>query len=89
MFIERNGKIFHSGPVYYKSVPDTLYFCNGDGTFRDVSLSPALANTQVQQWGLIAADLTGDGHPDVYTCNDGKANFSSLMTAKATLPKKR
>jgi hypothetical protein len=82
VFIERNGKIFHSGPVYYKSVPDTLFFGNGDGTFSDVSMSSGIGKHAGPTMGIIAADLTGDGHPDVYTCNDGKANFLFVNDGK-------
>ena len=82
VFIERNGKIFHSGPVYYKSVPDTLYFGNGDGTFSDVSVATGIGKHAGPTMGLIATDLTGDGFPDVYTCNDGKANFLFVNDGK-------
>ncbi len=82
VFIERNGKIFHSGPVYYKSVPDTLYFGNGDGTFTDVSIATGIGKHAGPTMGLIATDLTGDGFPDVYTCNDGKANFLFVNDGK-------
>lgn len=82
VFIERNGKIFHSGPVYYKSVPDTLFFGNGDGTFSDVSVTAGIGKHAGPTMGLIATDLTGDGFPDVYTCNDGKANFLFVNDGK-------
>ena len=80
--VNRNGKIFHAGPVYYKSVPDTLFYGNGDGTFSDVSQVSGIAKYAGPTMGLIATDLTGDGHPDVYTCNDGKANFFFVNDGK-------
>jgi hypothetical protein len=51
----------------------TLYHNNGDGTFTDVT-AKAGVNAPARGWGLICADLTGDGLPDVFQANDEEPN---------------
>jgi enediyne biosynthesis protein E4 len=43
--------------------------------FEDVSLSSGIARKLGPGLGVICADLTGDGWPDIYVANDGYANF--------------
>ena len=49
--------------------PNHLFRNNGDGTFTDVTASARAGDTG---WGLAleAADLDGDGWPDLYVAND-------------------
>lgn len=66
--------------LFERGEPDVLYLNNGrggfaavdwtQGRFREADGSP-LAEAP-KDWGLCAAfrDLNGDGHPDLYVCND-------------------
>ncbi len=49
--------------------PNHLFHNNGDGTFTDVTAATKTGHTG---WGLAleAADLDGDGWPDLYVAND-------------------
>jgi hypothetical protein len=49
--------------------PNHLFHNNGDGTFTDVTAASKTGDTS---WGLAleAADLDGDGWPDLYVAND-------------------
>ncbi|HKD35985.1 MAG TPA: CRTAC1 family protein, partial [Pirellulales bacterium] len=42
---------------------------NGDGTFTDVTAKAGL-DAPSRGWGVVCADLTGDGWPDIYVAND-------------------
>src|SRR5207247_99616 len=57
--------------------PDELFVNNGDGTFTDVT-KPAGIDSRgrgaARGWGLICADLTGDGLPDIFQANDEEPN---------------
>ncbi|HOW66098.1 MAG TPA: VCBS repeat-containing protein [Candidatus Paceibacterota bacterium] len=60
--------------------PDVLYLNEGQGRFREASWttgvflddSGRVLAVPPKDWGLTAAfrDVTGDGHPDLYVCND-------------------
>ncbi len=83
VYIERNGQVYHAGPRYYRSVPDTLYQNAGDGTFENISEKSGIAKHAGPTMGLIAADLNQDGNVDVFTCNDAKPNFYFTNDGKA------
>jgi len=63
-----------------KGEPDLFYLNDGLGHFTEVSWSSGIfrdANgkpltNSPEDWGLsvLFRDLTGDGHPDLYVCND-------------------
>ncbi len=63
----------YCGPHLFEGVPDQLYRNNGDGTFTDVSEEAGIA-APGRGWGVVCADLTGDGWPDVYVANDEEPN---------------
>jgi hypothetical protein len=63
----------YCGPHLFTGLQDQLYRNNGDGTFTDVSDDLGI-KTPARGWGVIAADLTDDGWPDIYVCNDEEPN---------------
>lgn len=61
-------------PKSFTGLPDTLYFSNGDGTFRDVSSAAGL-NTDGKGLSVVIADLDLDGDLELYVTNDTVPNF--------------
>ena len=70
----RTGERDYCGPQAYASAPDRLYRNRGDGTFADVTLESQVAGEVAPALGVVAADLDGDGWPDIYVANDGEPN---------------
>jgi hypothetical protein len=63
----------YCGPHTFPGQLATLYSNNGDGTFADVT-KKAGVDQPGRGWGVIAADLTGDGLADVLQANDEEPN---------------
>jgi hypothetical protein len=63
----------YCGPHTFPGQLATLYRGNGDGTFTDVTRQVGI-DTPARGWGLICADLTGDGLPDFFQANDEEPN---------------
>ncbi len=65
-------------PRTFNPLPDTLYFSNGEGTFRDVSLDAGL-NVEGKNLGkglaVLVADVDLDNDVDIYVGNDTVPNF--------------
>jgi hypothetical protein len=59
----------YCGPHMYEGTLSTLYHNNGDGTFTDVTAKAGI-DAPSRGWGVVCADLTGDGWPDIYVAND-------------------
>jgi hypothetical protein len=79
--IENNQKCYagtsardYCAPSAYKPVPGILYHNRGDGTFEDVSVKSGITRAYGAGLGVMAADLDGDGWPDIYVANDGNPN---------------
>ena len=59
------------GPRGLPFSSNLLYHNNGDGTFTDVSRASGIGEPQKSYaLGVLAADLDGDGWPDVYVASD-------------------
>lgn len=63
----------YCGPHLFDGVRDRLYRNDGEGRFTDVSEEAGIT-ARARGWGVIGADLTGDGWPDLYVCNDEEPN---------------
>ena len=56
-------------PQRFKPLVHSLYYNNGDGTFRDVTATQHLRNDGCGL-GVVLADINDDGRPDIYVAND-------------------
>ena len=72
------------GPNRLAGEPDVLYRNNGDGTFTDVTARAGIADPGYYGFGVVFADLTGDGWPDIYVANDSVPNLFFRNTGKGT-----
>ncbi|MFN8061838.1 MAG: CRTAC1 family protein [Vicinamibacterales bacterium] len=59
---------------YDAPMADVLYRNNGDGTFSDVSGEAGLHAAFGNGLGIVVADFSGDGRPDVFVANDAMPN---------------
>ena len=55
--------------------PDMFFRNEGDGRFVECSRELGLFGPGNKALGVVIADLTGDGWPDIYVANDTTANF--------------
>jgi hypothetical protein len=65
----------YCAPRFYKGLPNQLYLNKGDGTFEDVSEKWGIRAHVGKGMGAAIADYDLDGRPDIFTTNDGAANF--------------
>ncbi len=61
-------------PARYAPVSDRYFENLGDGTFEDSTAKAGLVREPGAGLGVIAADLTHDGWPDLYVTNDMRSN---------------
>jgi hypothetical protein len=70
----------HSGlrdycaPSAYPNEPGQLYRNVGGGRFEDVSVRSGITRAYGAGLGVMGADLSGDGWPDIFVANDGNPN---------------
>ena len=72
------------GPNRLPGEADVLYRNNGDGTFTDVTARTGILDPGYYGFGVVFADLTGDGWPDIYVANDSVPNLFFRNTGKGT-----
>ncbi len=69
------GERDYCGPQGFKPVPARLYRNQKDRTFKDVTAEAQVAREYGPALGVVAADVNGDGWPDIYVANDMRENL--------------
>ncbi len=75
-----NGHKEYCHPKFYGKTPNQLFLNNGDGTFRDVSVSSGFRAHPGKGMGVGVADYDLDGRMDFFIANDKL--FNSLFHSK-------
>ena len=65
-----DGRRDYCGPEEFPAQPDRLYRNDG-GRFVDVSHAAGIDKAGGRGLGVVVAELTGDGRPDIFVANDG------------------
>jgi hypothetical protein len=71
-------------PWDIRTVGHILYRNNGDLTFTDVAEQAGVGRADGHGFGVVAADLNGDGQTDLYVANDMNPNFLFLNRGDGT-----
>jgi hypothetical protein len=79
----RNVRVYCS-PHSIRTVKHILYRNNGNRTFTDVTDAAGVGRTDGHGFGVVAADLTGDGRVDIYVANDLNPNFLFVNNGDGT-----
>ena len=80
---EKHVRLYCS-PKSIRTVKHILYRNNGDNTFRDVTDAAGVGRTDGHGFGVVTADLNGDGRIDIYVANDMNPNFLFLNKGDGT-----
>ncbi len=72
---DRDGEYRICHPREMDAFPNECYFNQGDGTFLPEAADRGLDAAGGKSLGVVVADFTGNGLPDVYVANDTTANF--------------
>ncbi len=62
-------------PEHLAPVPNVLYLSDGNGRFRKAQPPQWSDGEGSKSLGVVIADLTNDGAPDIFVANDTTANF--------------
>jgi hypothetical protein len=68
----------HCHPRSHEPERHVLYHNDGAGTFHDATDEAGVGGRFGRGQGVLAADLDGDGHVDLYVTNDANPNFLFL-----------
>mgnify|MGYP001129902862 CR=1 FL=1 len=71
-------------PWSIRTAKHTLYRNNGDATFTDVTDAAGVGRADGRGFGVVAADLNGDGLIDLHVANDMNPNFLFLNRGDGT-----
>ena len=66
---------YYCSPKIFPPLPSHLYRNAGGGRFQDVSEQTGIASRAGKAWGVVAADINGDGYTDLFVANDTMENF--------------
>ncbi len=80
----RNHVRQYCSPRKIRTTKHTLYRNNGDRTFTDVTDAAGLGRSDGHGFGVVSADLNGDGLIDLYVANDMYPNFLYLNRGDGT-----
>jgi tetratricopeptide (TPR) repeat protein len=72
---DNDGRPAVCSPASFDAEEDLLFASNGDATFDDVTQSAGIQAPDGKGLGVVIADFTNDGWPDIYVANDGEPNF--------------
>lgn len=70
----------YCSPKELRPVRHVLYRNLGDHRFTDVTVAAGVGRADGHGFGVVAADLDGDGRVDLYVANDQDPNFVFLNT---------
>ncbi len=79
-----NNLRYYCSPRSIKTVPHLLYRNNGNGTFTDVAREAGVGRDDGHGFGVVTADVNGDGRIDIYVANDMNPNFLFLNKGDGT-----
>ena len=72
---DNEGRPVVCSPANFEAEQDLLFVGNGDGTFTDATLKAGIQTPNGKGLGVVIADFSNDGWPDIYVANDGEPNF--------------
>jgi hypothetical protein len=78
------GLRYYCSPREIRTVKHFFYRNNGNNTFTDVTDAAKLGRSDGHGFGVVTADLNGDGLIDIYVANDMNPNFLFLNKGDGT-----
>lgn len=81
---KREGYRAYCHPDNHKGRKTVLFHNNGNGTFTDVSEKSGVGVPESKGMGVVTADVTGDGWPDIFIANDTWPNFLFINNRDGT-----